>query len=201
MAQVEDLKSVEFVETRLNDTGHGENQGIRFWRQDKTALILTAIMLLCLFSMLSLLALLMLAVMQSVLGITVPLAGDSVQWLGRGSKGLYLAVGLAVTGLVSYLLLRYVVPKRALLYADTGCPQCQEHDLVRVRRGRRDRAAAYYLGISTMRYACRNCSWVGVRIGGPFPTANSNQKTLAADMILLNDLGTQQSEPATNENN
>ena len=47
----------------------------------------------------------------------------------------------------------------------TGCPQCQEHELVRVRRNRRDRAMGAF-GLPVRRYSCRNCTWHGVRLAG-----------------------------------
>lgn len=196
MVELENLKSEEL---QLNPSGPNRSSGIRFWRQDTIALFLAAIMVLCVFAMLVLLGLLLLAVLQSVLGINVPLVGDFVQWLGRGSKGFLLAVGLALAALVSYLLLRSRISKHALLYSDAGCPQCREYDLLRVRRSRPDRAVAF-LGIQTRRYACRNCSWVGMRIGRPVAVDGSSQKTLAPELVLLNDLSVQQGETATNDN-
>jgi hypothetical protein len=50
------------------------------------------------------------------------------------------------------------------LWFDTGCPQCQERELVRVSRQRGDRFYGL-IGVRAYRYACRNCTWRGLRIG------------------------------------
>jgi hypothetical protein len=50
------------------------------------------------------------------------------------------------------------------LWSGTGCPNCTERELVRVSRNTGDRLYGL-VGIHAYRYACRNCTWRGMRIG------------------------------------
>lgn len=49
------------------------------------------------------------------------------------------------------------------LWFGTGCPNCMERELVRVSRHTGDRFYGL-LAIPAYRYACRNCTWRGLRI-------------------------------------
>jgi len=62
------------------------------------------------------------------------------------------------------LLERSRLNNNQLLWFDTGCPQCYERELVRVNRQRGDRFYGL-IGVRAYRYACRNCTWRGLRIG------------------------------------
>uniref|UniRef100_UPI0035B30AF2 hypothetical protein n=1 Tax=Promineifilum sp. TaxID=2664178 RepID=UPI0035B30AF2 len=50
------------------------------------------------------------------------------------------------------------------LWASAGCPNCHERELVRVSRQFSDRFYGL-AGIPAYRYACRSCTWRGLRIG------------------------------------
>ena len=138
------------------------------WRRDPVNLLLVGIIVLCAAGLLLLLAVPLLAVVQSVLGIRLPGTSDVVQWLAGGYKGLGLVVALAVTGSISYLYLRHRLLHNIFLYSEVGCPQCKEQELIRVRREKRDRLIEHF-GIPVRRYVCRNCSWSGLRIGSAYP--------------------------------
>ncbi len=87
-----------------------------------------------------------------------------VDWLVNSGGGWIM--GAVMFGLwVAYLLIKRLrLVNNEHLWVDAGCPQCQERELIRVSRERSDR---FYnlLGIPVFRYACRNCTWRGLRIG------------------------------------
>ncbi len=87
-----------------------------------------------------------------------------VDWLVNSGGAWVMAA--AMFGLwVAYLLIkRSRLVNNEHLWVDAGCPQCQERELIRVSRERSDR---FYnlLSIPVFRYACRNCTWRGLRIG------------------------------------
>lgn len=197
--EIDDLETVQPVESQSNIANSDEGMEIRTWHKDTVALILALVIAVCGFGMLLLLSVPLLAVLLSVLGIDLPGVDTVAQWFSSGYKGLILAVALAVIGLLSFLALRFRVRHNALLYTAAGCPQCQEHELIRVRRRKTDRVIAR-LGIPVRRYVCRNCSWGGLRIGGPLPNVETDQKVKAEDLFLANDLGIQPGETPASKN-
>ncbi|HMT22419.1 MAG TPA: hypothetical protein PKE20_14450 [Promineifilum sp.] len=74
-------------------------------------------------------------------------------------------VGAALLGLT--LLYAVWVRHRMIgnrnLWFGTGCPSCMERELVRVSRNSSDRFYGLF-AIPAYRYACRNCTWRGLRI-------------------------------------
>jgi len=139
------------------------------WRRDPVNLLLVSIIALCAAGLLLLLAVPLLAAVQSVVDIKLPGISNLVAWLAGGFKGLILVVTLAVVGSGSYLFLRHRLLHNIFLYSEVGCPQCKEQDLIRVRREKKDRFIEHF-GVPVRRYVCRNCSWGGLRIGGPYPS-------------------------------
>lgn len=96
------------------------------------------------------------------------------EWQARivdGDRGLIVVVVLGLCALFFALLARYRVRRNYSVYAEAGCPQCYENELIRVRRNRRDRALAFF-GLPVRRYSCRNCTWHGVRLAGFRPPKN-----------------------------
>ncbi len=90
-------------------------------------------------------------------------ARSLVNWLAAG--GTWVVAGGILLALVLFVLWRRreLVNNRAL-WAGTGCPACAEVELVRVSRHFSDRF--YNLAaVPAYRYACRNCTWRGLRIG------------------------------------
>lgn len=87
------------------------------------------------------------------------------RWLMSGDRGLIIGVVLGLGALLFALLARYRVRRNFSVYAEAGCPQCHEHELIRVRRNRPDRVLGF-LGVPARRYSCRNCTWHGVRLAG-----------------------------------
>ena len=84
-----------------------------------------------------------------------------------------LPAGMPVGFLITVLLLvlsglLFLGARRRILHnpsmqAEAGCPTCQEQDLVRVHRKKRDRMISS-LGIPFARYQCRECTWNGLRV-------------------------------------
>ena len=74
-------------------------------------------------------------------------------------------VSLLVMSFVLMLLARWRVMRNTGLRPETGCPQCQERELVRIPRRRQDRVFRFFM-IPAWRYACRNCTWQGLRVAG-----------------------------------
>ncbi|MBP6016844.1 MAG: hypothetical protein KA586_09000 [Candidatus Promineofilum sp.] len=86
-----------------------------------------------------------------------------VIWLANGYAAWITG---AVLVLLFFLFLFYI--RRRLLgnkrlWFGTGCPQCMERELVRVSRTAADRGYGL-IGVPAYRYACRNCTWRGLRI-------------------------------------
>jgi hypothetical protein len=89
-------------------------------------------------------------------------ARSLVNWLAAG--GTWVAAAGILLALALFVLWRRrrLVNDRAL-WAGTGCPECAEVELVRVSRHFSDRF--YNLAaVPAYRYACRNCTWRGLRI-------------------------------------
>jgi hypothetical protein len=84
-------------------------------------------------------------------------------WLAGGGTWILGAGLLALLALFVLWRRGRLVGNRAL-WASSGCPECGERELVRVSRHFSDRF--YNLaGVPAYRYACRNCTWRGLRIG------------------------------------
>lgn len=93
----------------------------------------------------------------------LPALRPIVIWLANG-YGAWIAGATLV--LLFFLFLFYVRRRLLLdkrLWFGTGCPQCMERELVRVSRKATDRGYGL-LGVPAYRYACRNCTWRGLRI-------------------------------------
>lgn len=84
-------------------------------------------------------------------------------WLLTGDMGLAVALALGFLSLIFLLLARFRYVRDRSAYIEAGCPACHEHELIRVRRYRRDRLFGFF-GIPVRRYACRNCTWNGTRL-------------------------------------
>jgi hypothetical protein len=87
-----------------------------------------------------------------------------ILWLANGANAWLLAIGLLLLATVYLLWIRYRVVNDKRLWSSSGCPYCMERELVRVKRHASDRRYRF-VGIPAYRYACRNCSWRGLRIG------------------------------------
>ncbi len=85
-----------------------------------------------------------------------------VAWLATGGAWI-IAAGLLAVLAVYLLWRRHVLVSNRGLWSGNGCPACGEHELVRVSRHFSDRF--YNLAaVPAHRYACRNCTWRGLRI-------------------------------------
>lgn len=85
-----------------------------------------------------------------------------VSWLASGGT---LIVGAGVLLLLALYVLwrRQTLVGNKALWFSSGCPACGERELVRVSRHFGDRF--YNLAaVPAYRYACRNCTWRGLRI-------------------------------------
>ncbi len=89
-------------------------------------------------------------------------ARSLVNWLAAG--GTWVAAAGILLALALFVLWRrrQLVNDRAL-WAGTGCPECTEVELVRVSRQFSDRFYSL-AAVPAYRYACRNCTWRGLRI-------------------------------------
>ncbi len=85
-----------------------------------------------------------------------------VAWLASGGAWI-IAAGLLAVLAVYLLWRRHALVNNRALWSGSGCPACGEHELVRVSRHFSDRF--YNLAaVPAHRYACRNCTWRGLRI-------------------------------------
>lgn len=90
-------------------------------------------------------------------------AANVISWL-INERGTWIvgAALLAVFVLFMFLVRRRLINNRGLWFG-TGCPNCMERELVRVSRKGGDRLYGL-LALPAYRYACRNCTWRGLRI-------------------------------------
>lgn len=94
----------------------------------------------------------------------LPGARSFVTWLVNGNSSWVLGLGLLLAFVLFALLVRYRLVRDKRLWFSSGCPECKERELVRVTRNKFDRPYGL-LAIPAYRYACRNCTWRGLRIG------------------------------------
>ncbi|WP_095042262.1 hypothetical protein [Candidatus Promineifilum breve] len=88
---------------------------------------------------------------------------NAMSWL-INDRGTWI-VGAALLGLLVvflFLVRRRLLNNRALWFG-AGCPDCMERELVRVSRKGSDRVYSL-IALPAFRYACRNCTWRGLRI-------------------------------------
>ena len=86
-----------------------------------------------------------------------------VSWLASGGT-LIVGAGVLLLLAVYVLWRRQTLVGNKALWFSSGCPACGERELVRVSRHFGDRF--YNLAaVPAYRYACRNCTWRGLRIG------------------------------------
>jgi hypothetical protein len=104
-----------------------------------------------------------------------------ISWMVRGNNLWIIAGGFVVLAFIYLLWLRHRMMNDKRLWFGTGCPICKELELVRVSREKSDR---YYglLGIRAYRYACRNCSWRGLRIAR---RDYSHERELEMELALM----------------
>lgn len=86
-----------------------------------------------------------------------------VTWLVNDFNAWIVAGGLLLLTALFALLIRHRLVSDRRLWYGAGCPNCMERELVRVSRQRRDRLYSL-AAIPVYRYACRNCTWRGLRI-------------------------------------
>lgn len=84
-------------------------------------------------------------------------------WLYESNHGLAVLGASILLSFVFWLLMRTSIRYDRSLYLGAGCPECHEHDFLRIRRQRKDLALAL-IGIPVRRYACRGCTWNGIRL-------------------------------------
>lgn len=87
--------------------------------------------------------------------IVVWLINDYNTWIVGGVMLLLFAFFV--------LLVRRRLLSDRHLWFGTGCPECEERELIRVTRQTSDRLYGL-IGVPAYRYACRNCTWRGLRI-------------------------------------
>lgn len=90
-------------------------------------------------------------------------SGSILTWLANGNNSFFAVAGILLLLVVFALLVRYRLVGNKRLWLGTGCPNCKERDLVRVKRHTADRFYVL-IGVPAYRYACRNCIWRGLRI-------------------------------------
>lgn len=86
-----------------------------------------------------------------------------ITWLINGPNVWIVGAGLLLLFALFVAFVRHRLVSNKRLWFGTGCPQCMERDLVRVSRQAGDRSYGL-IGVPAYRYACRNCTWRGLRI-------------------------------------
>jgi hypothetical protein len=86
-----------------------------------------------------------------------------IAWLANDNNAWIAGAALLAALLAFVLWVRHRLVNNKRLWFSTGCPNCMERELVRVSRRSSDRFYAF-IGVPAYRYACRNCTWRGLRI-------------------------------------
>ena len=90
-------------------------------------------------------------------------AQSAVAWLANSNSGWIIGGALILLLLTFVLWKRHRIINDKRLWYSTGCPNCHERELVRVSRHFGDRFYGL-VAIPAYRYACRNCTWRGLRV-------------------------------------
>jgi hypothetical protein len=156
----------QYVDSQ-SEQSEKEKEG--FWAAlagwDKPFLVFVAISLLSALAALFVLVTPLLDLLLGFMGLHYAGWIQWESWLMGADRGLFVVAAFALNALVFALLARYRIRRDYSVYYEAGCPQCHEHELIRVRRNHRDRSLSF-LGVPVRRYSCRNCTWHGVRLAG-----------------------------------
>jgi hypothetical protein len=104
-----------------------------------------------------------------------------ISWMINDFGSWIISLGLVLLLVIFLLFKRRRLMNDMRLWSGFGCPNCQERELVRVSRKKRDRLYAL-VEIPVYRYACRNCTWRGKRIARRI---HSPEMDLALEEALL----------------
>lgn len=89
--------------------------------------------------------------------------GSILSWLVNGNNAWFVFAGLLLFFILAMIWLRHRIINDKRLWMSSGCPDCNEVDLVRIKRHGGDRFYSL-IGVPAFRYACRNCTWRGLRV-------------------------------------
>jgi len=122
-----------------------------------------------------------------------------IPWLLNG-HGTWIVAGVLLLLLTLFVWWR----RRAImgderLWASAGCPNCQERELVRVSRQFGDRFYGL-AAIPAYRYACRSCTWRGLRIGRRRHLQELDEELEAALLRFDPNASLMERQPATDPN-
>jgi predicted RNA-binding Zn-ribbon protein involved in translation (DUF1610 family) len=201
MIDIDSQVADQSAELPVDENGNDEIFMIRSLNKDPISRFLLTVIAICGIGLILLLVLVLAVALSRFLGINLPVITAAGENFAGTSLGFTISTVLAVTALLSYLLLRHRVLKNPMFYASSGCPKCWENELVRIRRFKSDRLISRF-GISVHRYTCRNCDWSGLRVGGQLPSPGAKIETSSIDGFWDQDevLNTHQNEAATGEN-
>lgn len=119
----------------------------------------------------------------------LPGLGNPVNWFVNNNGSWLAGIGLFLLWVGFLLYKRWRINSNEHLWVDAGCPQCQERELVRVSRHRKDRWYGL-LSIPAFRYACRNCTWRGLRVARRHPqVVLAQEELIAASSLALEAAG------------
>jgi hypothetical protein len=82
---------------------------------------------------------------------------------GNGYRLLSLVLAGLGLALLLGLALRLLVVRNPKWQMESGCPNCGEHELLRISRHSSDRLLNL-IGVPAYRYRCRSCTWEGARL-------------------------------------
>lgn len=100
---------------------------------------------------------------------------------GPGYRLLSYLLGVLGLALLGWMLARMAILGDEERWLDAGCPQCGQHELIRVSRQSQDRFL-HVLGFPTYRYQCRVCTWQGRKL------SESGAPVSAKATIAVNEL-------------
>ena len=102
------------------------------------------------------------------LDLQSPALLETINWPPGLTTFRFLILSFFLLAILLLLAGRSQIRRNKSVQAADGCPSCQEKELMRVSRTRRDRLITIS-GIRVARYQCRECQWNGRRVFvGPY---------------------------------
>lgn len=89
-------------------------------------------------------------------------------WLLNDNSVILISGSLVFAGYLFWFIARQLTRSQNW-WVSEGCPQCHAHVLTRVRRKQAERLIGGLMKLPLGRYACRQCTWEGLRLVGYRP--------------------------------
>ena len=152
---------------------------VKIKRWDKLLFLLLALALVAALFALFILTIPVINLVLRILGLQIDGWVNFSNWITQGDRALNFFAIAVLTSMFFAFMARFWLKRNRTFYIQSGCPQCGEYELIRVRRWRGDRLLGS-LGVPVRRYACRNCTWQGLRLSDKKPKRSAQAADIQA---------------------